>query len=94
MNKPIKKGDMVVIIRRRSCGCPNKNAGPYTVGDVFVLNRPAICGDCRAHLLDTGTTVARFVGRPLRNVIEPRRLLKIEPPSKEQTTDQQQEISA
>ena len=94
MTEPIKKGDMVVIIRRRRCGCPNKNAGPFTVGDLFVIDRPAVCGDCLAFLLDSGATVARFEGRPRHCVIDPRRLLKIEPPSKEQTTDQQQEISA
>ena len=94
MNEPIKKGDMVVIIRRRPCGCPNKGAGPFTVGDVFLIDRPAVCWDCGAHLLDIGATVARFEGEPKHCVIDPRRLLKIEPPSKQQTTDQRQEISA
>ncbi len=93
MANDIKAGDLVMVVRPRTC-CGNCDA----LGSVFTVSNIeqslAVCNDCKAEdwCVMAGDGTVNETG--IDNGVEIERLIKINPPAQPESTKTRKEITA
>ena len=103
MEKGIKAGDLVMVVRPVRCGCKSEQLGVvFRATEIIPAQKYAgrkwKCPTCPSHGIYQSTATGYFVaGCPVGNSspgVARGRLLKIGPPADDETTEQPEEISA
>ncbi len=90
MSEPIGVNDLVMVVRPTKCGCARKGIGrPFVVERIMVLDYRYVCdcGESRA-----GQVNALGAGMDTGYAVE--RLIRIDPPATDETTETPAELTA